>query len=101
MSKNNRGRYYLARVIKLGALTQETLQSAILEAPVVEIGKFEWTITDVYDGRRSSFPFIFGKLTKYSKNGRVTVVDEPAKQQLDALAPNLLEASSPFIYLFA
>ncbi|MBC3777687.1 hypothetical protein [Pseudomonas sp. SWRI99] len=72
---------------------------AIVNAPVVEIGQFEWTITDVIDMRDSSSPYLFGNLTKYSRIGEVTVVDEPAKQQLRAEAPYLLEASAPFVYL--
>jgi hypothetical protein len=44
-------------------------------------------------------PFIFGNLAKYSRQGLVTVVDEPAKRQLVARAQNLLEASAPFVYL--
>ncbi|MFA5170980.1 MAG: hypothetical protein WC426_05385 [Sulfuriferula sp.] len=89
----------MARVIKLGELDQNKLQQAIVSAPVVPIGKFEWTITDVVDGRSSSSPFIYGNLVKYSKEGHVKIVDEPTKQQFDALANNLLEASSPFVYL--
>jgi|SRR3990167_568535 len=94
-----RGRFYLARVIKLGELNQEKLLNAIVGAPVVPIGQFEWTITDVVDKRNANPPFIFGNLAKYSKEGKVKIVDEPAKQQFQARAPNLLEASSPFVYL--
>lgn len=94
-----KGRYYLARVIKLGELNQTRLLDAIVKAPVVAIGKFEWTITDVIDKRSELMPYVFGNLAKYSKDGRVTIVDEPAKQQLQARAPNLLEASAPFVYL--
>lgn len=94
-----RGRYFLARVIKLGQLNQARLMDAIANAPVVEIGQFEWTITDVIDMRNSARPYLFGNLTKYSRVGEVTVVDEPAKQQLRAEAPYLLEASAPFVYL--
>ena len=94
-----RGRYYMARVIKLGELNQSRLIDAIVGAPVVEIGQFDWTITDVVDMREAEFPYVFGNLAKYSKEGVVTVVDEPAKQQLRAQAPNLLEASAPFVYL--
>lgn len=94
-----RGRYFLARVIKLGQLNQARLMDAIANAPVVELGQFEWTITDVIDMRNSSQPYLFGNLTKYSRIGEVTVVDEPAKQQLRAEAPYLLEASAPFVYL--
>ena len=94
-----RGRYYLARVIKLGDLNQQLLLNAIVKAPVVPVGQFEWTITDVIDQRSSPSPFVFGNLTKYTKDGTVKIVDEPAKQQVQAIAPNLLEASAPFVYL--
>ncbi len=94
-----KGRYYIARVIKLGELNQTRLLDAIVKAPVVALGQFEWTITDVVDKRSEKMPYVFGNLAKYSKDGRVTIVDEPAKQQLQARAPNLLEASAPFVYL--
>lgn len=94
-----RGRYFLARVIKLGELNQERLLDAIAKAPVIALGQFEWTITDVIDRRNATAAYIFGNLAKYSKEGTVKIVDEPAKQQLQARAPNLLEASAPFVYL--
>ena len=94
-----RGRYYLARVIKLGELNQARLLDAIVNAPVVPMGQYEWTITDVSDQRHSTAPYVFGNLAKFSKEGTVKVIDEPAKRQLQALAPDLLEASSPFVYL--
>lgn len=94
-----RGRYYLARVIKLGGLDQARLMDAIAQAPTVPLGLYEWTITDVVDRRFATHPFIFGNLAKYSRQGHVTVVDEPAKRQLVARAQNLLEASAPFVYL--
>ena len=94
-----RGRYYMARVIKLGELNQTKLINAIVNAPTVPIGQFEWTITDVVDMRDSTAPYVFGNLAKYSKEGKVKVVDEAAKHQLQARAQNLLEASAPFVYL--
>lgn len=94
-----RGRYYMARVIKLGELNQAKLLDAIVQAPIVALGRFEWTITDVVDRRDASSPYVFGNLAKYSREGTVKIVDEPAKQQLHARARNLLEASAPFVYL--
>ena len=94
-----RGRYYLARVIKFGELDQVKLLNAIIEAPTVAVGQFEWTITDVIDMRDSNNSFVFGNLTKYSKEGKVKVVDELSKHQRQARARNLLEASAPFVYL--
>lgn len=94
-----RGRYFLGRVIKLGELTQEKLMETMLNAPIVEVGLFDWTITDVEDGRYSDIPYVFGKLSKYAKDGHVKIVDELSRSQVDAYAQNLLEASSPFVYL--
>ncbi|MFC3865991.1 MULTISPECIES: hypothetical protein [Alcaligenes] len=94
-----RGRYYMARVIKLGQLNQTKLLDAIINAPTVAIGQFEWTVTDAIDMRDATDPFVFGNLTKYSKEGKVKVVDETSKNQLQARAKNLLEASAPFVYL--
>lgn len=94
-----RGRYYLGRVIKVGISGQTKLLDAIANSPTVTIGNFDWTITDIEDHRDDKPPFIFGKVSKFSKDGHVKVVDELAKSQVDAEAPNLLVASSPFVYL--
>lgn len=94
-----RGRYFLGRVIKIGELNQEKLMNTMLNAPIVEIGQFDWTITDAEDGRDANTPYIFGKLSKYAKDGHVKIVDETSRSQVDAYARNLLEASSPFVYL--
>jgi hypothetical protein len=94
-----RGRYYMGRVIKLGELNQERLLNAICKAPTIEVGEFEWTITDVVDNRNIENPYIFGNLSKYSRQGKVKIVDEVKKHQCNATAENLLEASAPFVYL--
>ena len=94
-----RGRYYLGRVIKLGQLDQNMLMDAIAKSPTLTIGKFAWTITDVADERENNPPFVFGRLSKFTREGHVTIVDTSSKSQVDALAENLLVASSPFVYL--
>ncbi len=95
-----RGRYYLGRVIKLGLLDQKKLMDAIAEASTLYIGKFAWTITDVVDKRNDSeLPFVFGKLSKFAKEGHVLVIDINSRSQKDATAENLLISSAPFIYL--
>jgi len=75
------------------------LMDAITEAPTLSIGKFSWTITDVTDRRNNELPFIFGRLAKFSREGHVTIVDTSLKSQVEAVAENLLVASSPFVYL--
>lgn len=94
-----RGRYYLGRVIKLGELDQDKLLGAIQRSAVVSVGNYTWTITDIYESEAPDSQFIFGKLSKYSQEGHVTVIDSIKRSQVDALAPNLLIASSPFVYL--
>lgn len=94
-----RGRYYLSRVVKSGTATHETVIAQILNAPVRNIGKYAWSITDATDGRNERPAFVFGKLTKFSSEGRVNVVDRTKKSQIEAPAPDLIVASSPFVYL--
>lgn len=94
-----RGRYYLGRVIKLGTLDQEKLMNAISEATAITVGQSRWMITNVIDQRNGELPFVFGKLAKFSVEGHVTLVDTSTKSEVDALAPNLLIASAPFVYL--
>jgi hypothetical protein len=93
-----RGRYYLGRVVKIN-LDQESLMNAIAKAPTITIGKFDWTITDIEDKRNDEFPYVFGKLSKYAKDGHAKVIDEISRSQINTDVPNLLEASSPFVYL--
>lgn len=93
-----RGRYYLGRVVKIN-LDQTGLMDAITNAPIITIGKFDWTITDIEDYRNAEFPYVFGKLSKYAKDGHAKVIDEVSRSQINADVPNLLEASSSFVYL--
>lgn len=89
----------MGRVIKLGTLDQQKLMSAIAEAVTITVGQSRWTITTVIDDRYGNLPFIYGKLAKFSDEGHVTVVDTSTKSEVDAIAPNLLIASAPFVYL--
>lgn len=93
-----RGRYYLGRVVKIN-LDQKSLIDAMTNAPIITIGKFDWTITDIVDNRNEDFPYVFGKLSKYAKDGHAKVIDEVSRSQVNTDVPNLLEASSSFVYL--
>lgn len=93
------GRYYLGRVAKLGRLSQDRFLDAIIDSPIISVGKFDWAITDVIDNRKNEPPFIYGELSKFNREGFVTVVDIRIKSQVEELTKNLLMASSPFVYL--
>jgi hypothetical protein len=53
----------------------------------------------VIDKRSDGLPFIFGRLSKFAPDGHVKIVDKDKKSEIDAIAENLLMASSPFVYL--
>ncbi len=94
----SKGRYYLGRVVKIN-LDQEMLMNAISNAPTMTIGKFDWTITDIEDYRNEDLPYVFGKISKYAIDGHTTVIDVINRSQVNADVPNLLLASSSFVYL--
>ncbi len=94
-----RGNYYLGRVVKHGLLDQQKLLDAIREAAKVVVGKFTWTITNITEGEVRGSQYIMGRLSKYAQEGHVTVVDEEHRLERSAVAPKLLEASSPFLYM--
>ncbi len=93
------GRYNLGRVIKSGTLDATKLMNAIVRSKALTIRRFTWIFTDVVDSRDQPLPYIYARLSKYSRVGEVTVVDPEVKSQVEKLAPNLLVASSPFVYL--
>ncbi len=72
---------------------------ALTNAATFAAGKFVWTITNVVDRRHGPLPFVFGRLAKFAAEGHVTVVDTQTKSEIDAVAPNLVAASAPFVYL--
>jgi hypothetical protein len=95
-----RGRYYLSRIIKLGQLNQDNLIRAMMKPASIVTGKYAWTLTDVrVFERNKKIMYVFGKLSKYNPEGSVRVVNEREKAETSVVEPNLIEASSPFIYI--
>lgn len=95
-----KGRYYLSRVIKSGQLNPETLIRAISRPATIITGKYAWTITNVQIFERDgNIVYVFGKLSKFIPEGVVRVVNETEKAETDVVEPNLIEASSPFVYI--
>jgi hypothetical protein len=72
---------------------------AISNAATIAVGKARWTITNVLDKRGENSPFIFGRLSKFSDEGHVKLVDIKNRHEIDAIAQNLLIASANFVYL--
>lgn len=89
--------YYLGRVLKLGALTQESLMQALESPrPVVSRGG-NWNLIDVTLGPNGKY--VFGRLARYLPEGKVDVVVPHTLSTETQIEPNLLVASTPFVYI--
>lgn len=97
MSK--KGTYYVGRVLKLGSLNQLTLMDALRKpASILKRGN-AWTFIDIEEYNKEGHHYIFGRLSKYAPEGEVGVVDESTRSEKKQIEPNLLVASSPFVYI--
>lgn len=97
MARN--GTYYVGRVLKLGLLDQSMLIDGILRPTSIKVRGNKWTIIDSQEYKQGGDHFIYGRLSKYSPEGEVTIIDEVNRQQIQQSEPNLLVASSPFVYV--
>ena len=94
-----KGTYYIGRVIKLGVLDQAKLLLAFRNPASTYYRGNAWTFTDIEEHSIDATNFVFGRLSKYTPEGEVAVVDTATKSERKQLEPNLLIASSPFIYI--
>lgn len=94
-----RGRFFLGRVVKSGMLDQPKFIEALTSPVIITANKYSWTITDCTTGRIGESEYIYGNLAKFRDEGHVVIVDVDKRSQRDAIAPNLLEATAPFVYL--
>jgi hypothetical protein len=93
-------RFYLARVIKFGNLTSEGIIQAIRESPVVSIRGTRYTFTDFQPFGPTERPTgVYSRLAKYRPEGTVEVVRPDSHSVGRESVENLIEGSSPFIYL--
>ncbi len=96
---SNKGTYYAGRVLKLGVLDQQMLLAALRNpASILRRGN-AWTFINIEEYNESGHHYIFGRLSKYAPNGEVGVVDESTRLEKKQEEPNLLVASSPFVYI--
>lgn len=93
-------RFYLGRVIKLGNLTSDGVIGAIRESVSVQIRGIRYTFTDFQDFRTNEqVKGVYARLAKYRAEGTVKVVRPDVHSMGQEEIENLIEASSPFIYL--
>lgn len=94
-----KGTYYAGRVLKLGTLNQSSLMEALRYPESIRYRGNAWTFTDIQEYKELHHHYIFGRLSKYSPKGEVGVVDEKTRSEKKQIEPNLLVASSPFVYI--
>nr|WP_205620817.1 hypothetical protein [Pseudomonas chengduensis] len=93
------GTYYAGRVLKLGTLDQSMLMDAIRKPTSVLFRGNAWTFIDIIEHNQAGNHYIFGRLSKYAPKGEIGVVDEKTRSEKKQIEPNLLVASSPFVYI--
>lgn len=91
------GTFYLGRVIKGGSLTQGSLIRALSDPVAVVHRDYAWTFTDFQAGPGDQW--FFARLTKYKPEGVVRVIDHDAHREVPQVAPDLIVAASPFVYV--
>lgn len=95
----SRGTYYLGRITTLGVLDKGKIINAIKNPiPIVTRGN-AWSFIDTIEYNKGGDHFVFGRLSKYSPDAEVTVVDTEKRAAKKLLEPNLILASSPFVYI--
>lgn len=93
-------RFYLSRVIKLGNLTNGGVIRAIQESATVQFRGVRYTFTDFQAfGPRDRPAGVYARLAKYRPEGTVEVVRPDVHSVGQESVENLIEGSSPFVYL--
>ena len=93
-----KGRYYLSRIVKMGSLNNEVLIAAIKNAKVIETKNYGWALTDIVEEKLGDILYIFGKLSKFKKNGEISIIDRESKMEVKGNVDDLSTAICPFVY---
>jgi hypothetical protein len=92
-------RFFLGRVIKLGVLDQDRFIAALLEPATIQFGDYYYTITGPAQKKRDGMLYISGNLAKFLPEGEVGVIEPEKHAAATREIPNILIASSRFVYL--
>jgi len=95
-----KSRFYMSRVIKIGELTTEKIISAIANSPSIQIRGNRYMFTNFQQFGPIEKPLgVFARLAKYKSVGEVDVVRTEMHAVGSESVANLIDASSPFVYL--
>lgn len=93
------GTHYLGRIHKGGVVTDERIVSSIATPKVIRRGEYSWTFTSYREVTTDHGIAHYARLAKFSSNGTVPAIDPTQHVEVATSVPNLLQASSPFVYL--
>lgn len=93
------GTYYVGRVVKIGLIEASDIISALNNPVPVEIRGIAWTFIDVKTLQDGKGTYVFGRMSKYSPDAEVAIVDPARRTEITQQEPNLSVASSPFVYI--
>jgi len=91
--------YYFGRISKLGSLTQQMIEDAILKPKSAIWWGNGWSFFDAEAHDTNLGRYICAKLSKFNPDGEVVIADPRSRQEIVQAEPNLRMASSYFIYI--
>ena len=93
-------KYYLGRIQKRGDLTGAKIVEAMREPKTVEYRRTRYSFIDFQTfGLAGNETGYYAKIAKYRQRGSVEVVHEAKHESVAEEVPNLMDVSSPFVYL--
>lgn len=94
-----KGTYYLGRVVKTGTLGTDHIKASLRSPNSVLRYRSAWTFVDIQELTEGRSTYFFGRLVKYDPKGEVAVVDPEQRKEVRQSEPNMIIASSPFVYV--
>lgn len=91
--------YFISRLNKVGELSWDDVINALQNPTVVNARENSYTITNFTDQYYKEEKYYSGLLTKFKSEGTVKVLDFKSKQAIDRIEPDLIVATSQFLFL--
>jgi hypothetical protein len=90
--------FYIGRIVKIG-FTQEDFISTLFDSKPFDDRNNIWNISNMSKEETNGIVYYFGKLGKANPDAKVTIMSQGYKQQIEKEEPDLVIASSEFVYV--
>lgn len=91
--------YFISRLIKVGELSLDEIINALMNPIPAKARISSFTITDFSEQFYRGEKYYFGRLTKFRTEGLVKVIDHSTNKAIDHVEPDLIIASSQFLFI--